>query len=451
VLLKPLMKRVPPMLPDTTLPLPGSLMALLTTFGPLFTAPSFRTFTALACGFVAQTGRRTVCGMLTGAGLSRIWPHDRAHSFFSRARWDPDELGLAVARLVVSLLVPAGQPVTVAIDDTLFRRRGKKVWAASWFHDGSAPGPAKTGYGNNWVVAAIVVRLPFLPRPVALPVLAKLVVKGTTSSSRLWLARRMAAALAAALPGRDIHVVADAAYAGKELTKLAPGITWTTRLRTDAALHDLPPARTGQRGRPRARGDRLPSLARLAAGQVFAPVTVSRYGKTVTVQAAALTCLWYSVFGSRPVQVVLIRDRSPAGCDLALVSTDTAASAAQVIERYAARWTIETAVQDAKQVFGTGQARNRTARAVRRTVPFQLACQSLAITWYATAGHHPADVDDHRARAPWYRSKAQPSTADMTAKLRRVLIAARFKPSHPDQPAREEIHTIRLAWANAAA
>ncbi len=74
--------------------------------------------------------------MLAGAGLSRLWPHDRAHWFFARARWNPDDLGLAVARLVVALLVPAGEPVVVAIDDTLFRRRGKKVWAASWFHDG---------------------------------------------------------------------------------------------------------------------------------------------------------------------------------------------------------------------------------------------------------------------------------------------------------------------------
>ena len=230
--------------------------------------------------------------------------------------------------------------------------------------------------------------------------LAKLVVKGTTSASRLWLARRMASALAAALPGRRIHVVGDAAYAGKELKKLAPGITWTTRLRKDAALHDLPPARTGRRGRPRARGDRPPSLAKLAAGQAFTQVTVTRYGTTVTLQAAALTCLWYSVFGSRPVQVVLIRDRSASGCDLALVTTDTAATAVQVIERYASRWSIETAIEDAKQVFGTGQARNRTAQAVRRTVPFELACQSIAITWYATAGHHPADVDGHRARAP---------------------------------------------------
>ena len=193
-------------MPGMTPPLPASLAGLLAVFGPLFTAPSLRTFSGMACGFLAQTGKRTVCGMLTGAGLSRLWPHDRAHSFFSRARWNPDDLGLTAAKLVVSLLVPDGEPVTVAIDDTLFRRRGKKVWAAGWFHDGSAAGPAQTGYGNNWVIAAIVVRLPFLNRPVAVPALAKLVIKDTASASRLWLARRMAQMIAQALPGKKIHV-----------------------------------------------------------------------------------------------------------------------------------------------------------------------------------------------------------------------------------------------------
>jgi DDE superfamily endonuclease len=114
------------MLPDATLPVPASLMTLLTGFGPLFTVPSFRTFCGLACGFVAQTGKRTVCGMLAGAGLSRSWSHDRAHSFFSRARWNPDDLGLAVARLAVALLVPAGEPVTVAIDDTCSGGGGRR-------------------------------------------------------------------------------------------------------------------------------------------------------------------------------------------------------------------------------------------------------------------------------------------------------------------------------------
>jgi DDE superfamily endonuclease len=439
------------MLPDALLPVPASLMALLAVFSPLFTAPSFRTFTALACGFLAQPGKRTVCGMLSGAGLARLWPHDRAHFFFARARWDADALGLAVARLVVELLVPAGDPVSVAVDDTLFRRRGKKVWAASWFHDGSAQGPAKTGYGNNWVVLAVIVSLPVASRPVAVPVMAKLVIKGTNSKSRLWLASWMAGRLAAALPGRHIRVVADSAYAGGELKSLPPGVSWTTRLRKDAALHDLPPERTGRRGRPRLKGGRLPSLAKLAAEAEFSQVTVTRYGKTAVIQAAAVTCLWYSVFGTRPVTVVLVRDKSKTGLDLALVTTDTAATTARIIERYASRWSIEVAIEDSKQLFGTGQARNRTAAAVERTVPFELACQAVAVTWYATAGHDPADLHERRSAAPWYTTKAEPSTADMTAKLRRVIIAARFKASRPDQPTPAEISTLRLAWEDLAA
>jgi len=98
------------MLPDAALPVPASLMTLLAVLSPLFTAPSFRTFTMLACGFLARSGKRTVCGMLTGAGLSRTWPHDRAHSFFSRARWNPDDLGIAVAKLVIGLLAGDGEP-----------------------------------------------------------------------------------------------------------------------------------------------------------------------------------------------------------------------------------------------------------------------------------------------------------------------------------------------------
>lgn len=439
------------MLPDATLQVPASLMTLLSFFAPLFTAPSFRTFCGLACGFLAQPGKRTVCGMLTGAGLSRAWPHDRAHRFFSRARWNPDELGMAAARMVVSLLVPAGAPVSVAVDDTLFRRRGKKVWAASWFHDGSAQGTAKTGYGNNWVILAVMVRLPGISRPVGVPVMAKLVIKGSNSKSRLWLARRMAEKLAAGLPGRRLHVVADSAYAGGELKGLPAGISWTTRLRKDAALHGLPPARTGKPGRPRVRGKRLASLAGLAATAEFSQVTVTRYQKAETIEAAVVTCLWYSVFGSRPVNVVLIRDKSAKGCDLALVTTDCDAGMIQVIERYASRWSIEVAIQDSKQLFGTGQARNRTAAAVERTVPFEIACQAVTVTWYATAGRTSDELHERRRNSPWYTSKAEPSTSDMTALLRRVLIAARFKAPRPDQPTCEELHAIQLAWEDAAA
>jgi hypothetical protein len=350
---------------------------------------------------------------------------------------------------VIALLVPGGEPVEVTVDDTLFRRRGKKVWAASWFHDGSAQGPAKTGYGNNWVILAVAVRLPMISRPVAVPVMAKLVIKDTASASRLWLARRMITRLAAEFPSRQFSVTADSAYAGDELKKLPPAVAWTTRLRSNAALCGLPPERTGRKGRPRLKGDRLPSLAEIANAAAFSQVTVTRYGKTAAIAAHAFTCLWYSVTGTAPVTVILIRDTSKTGYDLALVTTEKNPDTGRVVERYAARWAIEVAIEDAKQLFGTGQARNRTARAVERAVPFMLACQALATCWYATAGYHPADTVVRRLDAPWYTSKAEPSTADMTAKLRRVIIAAKFKRPCTDQPEPSEIHAIRLAWEDA--
>ena len=92
--------------------------------------------------------------------------------------------------------------------------------------------------------------------------LARLVHKDIkpAPASRLVLSRQMTAAL----PGRSIHVVADAAYAGKELRRLPGSVTWTTRLRKDAALYALPGPRTAKRGRPRVKGTRLAKLAVLA-------------------------------------------------------------------------------------------------------------------------------------------------------------------------------------------
>ena len=299
------------------------------------------------------------------------------------------------------------------------------------------------------MTAAVVVPLPIAARPMAIPVPAKLVIKGTSSSSRLRPARRMAQAIAAALPG-PCNPRRGRCRLRREGTQKAPAEHHLGhRLRKDAALHALPPARTGKRGRPREKGDRLGSLAALASATASGQVTVTRYVKTAAISAAAVTCLRPSAFGTRQVTVVLIRDKPGTGYHLALVTADLDAGPAAAIERYAARWSIEVAIQDARQVFGAGQA--RTARVVERTVPFQLACQAITTTRYATAGHDPADVASHGARAPWYTTKSQPSTADMLAKLRRALIAAKYRASRPDQPTPEEINIIRPAWEDAAA
>ena len=66
---------------------PCSLADLLAVFRPCFTAPTFHTFIGLVVGLIAQTRRRTVCGMLTGAGLEQVWHHSRAHRLLSNARW----------------------------------------------------------------------------------------------------------------------------------------------------------------------------------------------------------------------------------------------------------------------------------------------------------------------------------------------------------------------------
>jgi hypothetical protein len=439
---------------------PESLGVLLSSFKECFNAFTFPVFSALACGLVAGRSRRTVCGMLVGARLSRTWSHHRAHRFFSQARWSVDKVSAVLAHLVVSALVPEGDPVSVAVDDTLFSRRGKRVFAASWFHDGSAAGKAKLGYGNNWVIVAIVVSLPFLSRPVSLPVAFHLVVKGDGEESRLDAAVRLVALLKATLPGRSLHVVADAAYAGKALRDLPDGVTWTTRLRSNAALYGLAPARTGRRGRPRSKGDKLGSLAEIAAGAKFRPAKVMRYSAVSTVEVAVVRCLWFGVLGPQQVSVVLVRDKKrddkrdkkkKVGYDIALVSTDLDASAKEIVERYATRWSIEVAIEDAKQIGGVGQARNRVQLAVERTVPFALIVNALAIVWYATVGYDPQDVAERRELAPWYRDKAEPSVADMLAKLRRVVIASYLRAEDHEAPTPAEISAIRLAWEDVAA
>ena len=145
------------MLPGATVP--SSLAGLLAVFRPCFTAPTFPTFVGLVVGLIAQTRRRTVCAMLIGAGLEQLWHHSRAHRFFALARWSSDTVGLALADLIVAHLLPVGSPLTVAVDDTLFKRSGKKVFGVAWHHDGAAKGPKPIGFGNCWVVAGIVVAL----------------------------------------------------------------------------------------------------------------------------------------------------------------------------------------------------------------------------------------------------------------------------------------------------
>lgn len=82
-------------------------------------------------------------------------------------------------------------------------------------------------------------------------------------------------------------------------------------------------------------------------------------------------------------------------------------------------------------------------------VPFGLSCFSLITVWCGLHGHAPDDIATHRARARWYTTETEPAYDDMTIKLRRVIIAARFRSPCPDQVTPEETRAVLVAWAAA--
>jgi hypothetical protein len=183
------------------------------------------------------------------------------------------------------------------------------------------------------------------------------------------LAGRLAATVAAALPGRQVHLVADAWYAGTGGSpgatrgptrdrSLPAGVSLTSRLRVTAALYAINTPQPGAMGRPRLKGPKLGTAKDIAATIEWTCATVSRYGRTDTVHVAERTCLWYDVYRSRPLRLVLVRDldRDTA---LALITTDLTSSITDIVSRYASRWSVEVTIADAKQI--TASARPATA------------------------------------------------------------------------------------------
>jgi hypothetical protein len=186
-----------------------------------------------------------------------------------------------VAALIVQQLLPVDAAVLVAVDDSLFRRSGRRVHAAAWCHDGAAKGPKgnRIGWGNCWVIAGLVLTLPFLDRPICLPVTARLWRKNGPTKQVLagQLVTGLAKAIAANCPGHAIHVVADAWYAGtdgaagaarhntRQRVGFPPQASLTSRLRVNAALHAIANPIPGRGGRPRRIGAKLGTPKHVAA------------------------------------------------------------------------------------------------------------------------------------------------------------------------------------------
>ncbi|MGW3473230.1 transposase [Saccharopolyspora sp. NPDC000995] len=112
-------------------------------------------------------------------------------------------------------------------------------------------------------------------------------------------------------------------------------------------------------------------------------------------------CLWWGSLHRRQVTVVLVRETDSTGpYDIALVSTDTSASAETITARYADRWSVEHTIKDSKSLIGAGDTANRLRRAVERSVPFAMLGLTILILWYAANGTSDTDLATARTRAP---------------------------------------------------
>src|SRR4051812_24877352 len=106
--------------------LPEPILTVLAHFRSAFTRPTWEKVLVLVTGTVLARGRRTVAAALRATGHDRDPLFSRFHAVFSRARWSALDLSRRLLGLLVTAFAPAGG-LTLAIDETLERRRGAKI------------------------------------------------------------------------------------------------------------------------------------------------------------------------------------------------------------------------------------------------------------------------------------------------------------------------------------
>jgi hypothetical protein len=332
-------------------------------------------------------------------------------------------------------LLPPGAPLLLVIDETLERRRGRRI---AW--RGRCRDPVRSGGGKpvlsqgvRWLVLALLVEVPWAGRPWALPFLTVPVLAPATSA-KLGKPHRTTIDRAQLLiglvrrwqPGRALVLVGDGGFAAVPLGHACRGLGRTalvTRLRLDAALYEPPPPPVpGKRGPKPKKGARQPNLkARLAdPATVWQEQTVAWYGgQSKAVEVATGTALWYrGGHAPLPLRWVLVRDPAGPRPPLALACTDPAAPAAQVVEWFVARWNIEVTFAEARAHLGFETQRQWSTPAIGRATPCLLGLFSQVVL--LAKALHPEQLPTRPAA--WY-AKEEATFADALAAVRTHLRA----------------------------
>jgi hypothetical protein len=424
-----------------------SFLQLLQPFQSQMTGPTFASLLTVLAGW-ALCRRHTVTGALGAVG-----DYDKHycayHRLFAAARWDVEAVGLALAGMALGLVTRAGGVVFLVVDDTLCRKRGRKVFGAGMHYDAQLTGRRLSNAnrsvksrGHCWVVLGVVVAFPFRPgHHYCLPLLSRLYLNHDSAArhrqayrTKPQLALEMLHKLCGAFPARRFHLLADSAYGGRHvLGNLPANCEMTCRWILNAALYAPAVAREpGARGRPRVRGERLPGVSEMLAGPCrhVAPDDPDgrrrrRRGRTCRV-ALARAC--FHALPGRLLTVMAGEPLTDAGkprpeLRAVFYTTVVEATAEQVLAWYAMRWSIEVSIRDAKQQLGLAQPQARVERAVRRVAPTLLLTYSLLVLWFAEHGHRGWRAPRHA----WYPGKRHASFADMLGALREQMLRQRFR------------------------
>jgi hypothetical protein len=251
---------------------PACVIPVQTMFRPVFSSPTYHRFLILMLAAILTTGRRTVTNLLRTVRYQAQGHASSYHRVFSRRRWSTWALARALITFLLDHVVPPG-PVLLAGDDTVTEHPGPKVFGKGRHRDGVRSTHSYTAYrwGHKWVVIAMLLKLPFAPRPWALPVLVALYrppewdrVHGTRHRTPAHLARLLLARLIRWFPHRHFIFVGDTGYGTSETARFCRQhrrhLTLVSKFYGDAALYEPPPPRTPHTmGRPRVKGQKLPS------------------------------------------------------------------------------------------------------------------------------------------------------------------------------------------------
>jgi hypothetical protein len=417
------------------LTLSPAMLRVVAPFAPRFSRRVWRHALVLLAGALLAPGRRTVAAALRAVGRAHERRFERYHRVLSRARWSGLAVSRVLLRLLVGAFVPRG-PLLVGVDETVERRRGARIAAKGIYRDPvrSSRGHFVKASGLRWVCLMLLVAVPWAKRVWALPFLTALAPserytreRGRRHKPLTDWARQLLLVVRRWWPDRTVVAVADSTYAALDFLAAcrswpAP-VTVVTRFRLDAALYEpAPPRRPGRRGRPRVKGQRLPTLAVVAGDPTtgWTPLALADwYGAGArTVEVVSATAVWYhSGVAPVPLRWVLIRDPAGHFQTQALLCTDPAAAPAQILAWFVQRWQLEVTFAEVRRHLGVETQRQWSELAVRRTTPALLGLFSLVTL---VAHHSLASQPLPLPQAAWYR-KPHPTFADALALVRHQL------------------------------